>query len=127
MNYFIGLVIGCIIGQLIVSYVKKHLSFKTFKDLEFEPKSKGLVGGVQALMFFDNGYGASVVKSFFSYGGQQGLYELAVIKGDKEYWQICYDTPITDDVMGYLKKRDVSKYMRKIQCLSKLTDSEHCS
>ena len=33
-------------------------------------------GGVQHVYSFSNGYGASVVKHDFSYGGKQGLWEL---------------------------------------------------
>ena len=82
---------------------------KTFNDLDFQPMQFGI--GVIARINFDNGYGASVVKSTFSYGGNQDLYELAVIKDDA----ICYDTPITDDVLGYLTEDDVTKYLGQIQ------------
>ena len=52
---------------------------KTFKDLDFQPHpNMGHVGGVQARITFDNGYGASVVRSQYTYGGDKGLYELAV-------------------------------------------------
>ena len=62
---------------------------------------------------FDNGYEVSVVKSEYTYGGSTGLYELAVFKdGD-----ICYDTPITDDVIGYLRPEDVTDVMAKVQQL----------
>jgi hypothetical protein len=41
------------------------------------------------------------------------LYELAVFKDG----EICYDTPITDDVIGYLRPEDVTDVMVKIQQL----------
>ena len=82
---------------------------KTFNDLDFQSMQFGI--GVIARINFDNGYGASVVKSVYSYGGNQDLYELAVIKDDA----ICYDTPITDDVIGYLTEDDVTKYLGQIQ------------
>ena len=84
---------------------------KTFNDLDFNPMDMGIGIGIQARINFDNGYGASVIKSPFSYGGNQDLYELAVIKDNA----ICYDTPITDDVIGYLTEDDVTKYLCQIQ------------
>jgi hypothetical protein len=82
---------------------------KSFKDLVFEPK----MGGVVSRIEFTNGYGASVVKHPFSYGGNMGLYELAVLKNDK----LCYTTSITDDVLGYLSPSQVDEVLIKIQQL----------
>ncbi len=72
---------------------------KTFKDLEFKEHPNHL-GGVQAVITFDNGYGASVVCTPHTYGGDRGLYELAVLGKDGH---LTYDTPITNDVIGYLR------------------------
>lgn len=80
--------------------------------------------GLQALMFFDNGYGVSVVRFKFPNGTSYGSYtnneqewELAVIKGNAESWNLCYDTTITDDVLGYLSNDDVSDVMCRVQSL----------
>ncbi len=86
---------------------------KTFKDLEFEPHAAGM-GGVMSRIQFDNGYGASVVKTPYTYGGDKGLYELAVLDSDG---RLTYDTPITNDVIGYLRDIDVTDVMEKIQQL----------
>jgi hypothetical protein len=85
---------------------------KTFKDLEFKPHP-GHMGGVQAISTFDNGYGVSVVKTPYTYGGRDGLYELAVLNNDG----ITYDTPITNDVLGYLSEQDVTEVLIKVQQL----------
>ena len=85
---------------------------KQFKDLQF--KKHPQLDGVVIRITFDNGYGASVVKHEFSYGGKDGLYELAVLGNDG---QITYDTPITNDVIGYLREQDVTDVMEKIQQL----------
>jgi hypothetical protein len=85
---------------------------KTFKDLEF--KEHPINDGVVSRIHFDNGYGASVVKHDYSYGGKNGLYELAVLSSDGE---LTYDTPITNDVLGYLSKEDVTEILIKIQQL----------
>ena len=86
---------------------------KTFKDLEFV-EHPNHIGGVQARITFDNGYGASVVKTPYSYGGDRGLYELAVLNTDGH---LTYDTPVTNDVIGYLRDIDVTEVMEKIQQL----------
>jgi len=82
---------------------------KTFKDLNFQPYPGG---GEMAREHFDNGYGASVVRHAYSYGGRIGLYELAVLKDG----EIHYDNPIANgDVVGYLREEDVSDAMLVIQ------------
>ena len=62
---------------------------------------------------FDNGYGASVVCNSGSYGAQDGLFEVAILKGD----DICYDTPITSDVVGWLDFAGVTDILNKIKAL----------
>ena len=86
---------------------------KQFKDIVFKPNPMGEDFGIVSRTQFDNGYEASVVKSKYTYGGDKGLYELAVFKDG----EICYDTPITDDVIGYLRPEDVTDVMAKIQQL----------
>jgi hypothetical protein len=86
---------------------------KTFKDLEFVPHAAGM-GGVMSRIQFENGYGASVVKSEYTYGGKDGLYELAVLDSDGN---LTYATSVTDDVIGYLRPEDVTDVMAKIQQL----------
>ena len=86
---------------------------KTFKDIQFKINPMGSEYGIVSRTQFDNGYEVSVVKSPHSYGGDKGLYELAIFKdGD-----ICYDTPITDDVIGYLRPEDVTDVIEKIEKL----------
>ena len=88
---------------------------KTFDDLVFvhEVMHGGRVWS-RSYMIFDNGYGVSVVRGPHSYGGQRGLYELAVL--DKDGF-ITYETPVTSDVIGFLKPEDVTKHMIEIQQL----------
>jgi hypothetical protein len=85
---------------------------KTFKDLVFKQDiQRGLNA---AKVMFDNGYGASVIIGPHTYGGEDGLYELAVLGKDKK---LTYDTPVTDDVEGYLSEDDVTKLLEQIQKL----------
>lgn len=86
---------------------------KRFNDLVFKAHP---LGGKLARISFDNGYGASVVCTSMSYGGSEGLYELAVLDSKGK---ITYDTPITNDVLGWLSHNDVSETMIKIQSLPK--------
>ena len=88
---------------------------KTFNDLQFKEHPRGAVyGGIISRIIFDNEYGASIVQGPYSYGGVDGLYELAVIGKDG---QVTYDTPITGDTIGYLTQEDVTKLMEQIQSL----------
>jgi hypothetical protein len=69
---------------------------------------------------FDNGFGASVVQHRHSYGGDQGLWELAVVRftGEDSYdWSICYTTGITDDVIGRLSDGEVEALLDQIKAL----------
>jgi len=90
---------------------------KTFNDLDFNPHPNGM-GGVQARIPFPNGYGASVVCNPFSYGGREGLYEIAVLNSEG---CITYGTPITDDVIGYLNENEVTDILKQIQSLENAT------
>jgi hypothetical protein len=87
---------------------------KTFNDLEFELMTDPYMSGKKSRIYFDNGYGASVVSHTFSYGGKDGLYELAVLKnGD-----IHYDNPVAmGDVRGYLTEDVVTELLLQIQKL----------
>lgn len=72
------------------------------------------MNGYQLIYKFDNGYGASVVKHDFSYGGKKGMYEIAVLDNDGD---LCYDTPITSDVIGHLNMAEVDKILVNISHL----------
>jgi hypothetical protein len=85
--------------------------------------------GTQRIYRFENGYGASVVRFSehhgagilaSSYGGDKGLWELAVLRfaGDEiDRFRLIYDTPITDDVLGYLSEEEVDANLAKIEAL----------
>lgn len=91
---------------------------KTFKDLSFIANSLE----IQAKIHFDNGWGASVVKGHFTYGGNSGKYELAILD---DYGNLCYHSGLGDDkkilpdfcIFGYLTEEAVTELMIKIQKL----------
>jgi hypothetical protein len=89
----------------------------TFDDLEFGERLSGLSGS-QALVFFSNGYGASVIRGYGSHGAEDELYELAVIKTtEDDSWDLCYDTEITNDVIGHLTEDGVTNLLEAIEVL----------
>lgn len=63
---------------------------------------------------FSNGYGASVLWARSIHGAEEGLFEVAVLNADGE---ICYDTPITNDVCGHLDFAEVAEVLERIKNL----------
>lgn len=57
----------------------------------------------------------SVIRSSMTYGGSEGLFELAMLRNDK----CCYDTPITDDVIGWLDEEGVLNILEDVQRIYK--------
>ena len=84
---------------------------------------KGLVdGGIHYVFRFENGYGASVIKANWSYGGIKDLWELAVIKffgKENADYELDYFTEITDDVCGYETDDGIRKLLARIKALEK--------
>ena len=87
-----------------------------FNDLEFNhiERYSSDIEAIQCRIRFDNGYGASIVKGPYSYGGTDGLYEVAVLDANGK---IAYNTPITNDVLGYLTEENVTEVLISIQKL----------
>lgn len=69
-------------------------------------------GGIQKIYKFENGLGASVICNPYSYGGEKGFYELAVLD---ENGNLDYTTPITNDVIGWLTWEEVIELLRQIK------------
>jgi predicted transcriptional regulator len=85
---------------------------QTFNDLKFKKDKQR--GGIFARVYFANNYGASIIKNQYSYGNEEGSYEVAVL--DKN-GSITYTTPITKDVIGNLTPQEVTEVLNKIQTL----------
>lgn len=74
---------------------------------------------LQTIITFPNGYGISFVEHFFSYG-----LEAAIITWKGNNWDLCYDTPITDDVLGYLDEDDIVPLAERVAQLPKREGTE---
>ncbi len=70
---------------------------------------------------FDNGYAVSIVSHAHSYGGRDGLFEVAVMNADNN--QIVYDAPVPTpsdvDVSGFLDFSGVANILASIKALPK--------
>ena len=82
-----------------------------------KPTQVNFEQGVQRIYKFDNGYGASAVMHEYSYGGKNGLWELAVLDSNGD---LCYHTPVTQDVIGHLDDIKLQEVLKEI---SELTGS----
>lgn len=80
-------------------------------------ESRAINNGIQMLFRFPNGLGASIVRHSMSYGGREGLFELAVIKWSGDDFELDYTTPITNDVLGWLTPEDAAQVLKKIKNL----------
>ena len=97
------------------------LNYEGFENylLEREDRSIGYkYERIHYIFKFDNNYGASVVKGYGSYGYEDDRWELAVIlfnPGGSERYDLVYNTPITDDVLGYLTDEGVREILQQIK------------
>lgn len=74
-------------------------------------------GGTHLRVAFENGWGVSVIRHQYSYGGREGLFEIGILNEDGH---IEYDNPVNaDGVIGWLTAQDVVAYMNVIASLSK--------
>lgn len=88
---------------------EKQKNIFNIKDIDWKPHSAGL-GGERAIVVFDNGYQASIIRGGMFYT-DNGTYEIAVLN---KSGNIDYTTPITDDVLGYLSEEDANKALKEI-------------
>ncbi len=78
------------------------LKFKTHRDA---------MGGTQAHLVSDNGYGVSVITGSMFHTSEAATDEVAIKHGD----ELCYDTHITDDVLEYQTAAEVNEIMRQVE------------
>ena len=95
-----------------MNLILNHEGFETYLV-----ERSSLYDGIQYMFRFENNYGASVVKHFGSYGHEDDLWELAVIKFDAETgeWNLTYGTEITDDVLGCQTDEEIRDLLKRIK------------
>jgi hypothetical protein len=81
----------------------------TFDKLTFEET----FDGVQAWIELPNGYEVSVIKNGLSYGGEKGLYEIGIYKGEAMADPLGWG----DTVKGWLTPYDVEVEISKIKSI----------
>lgn len=73
------------------------------------------VSGDATRYFFPNGWGASIIRHRFSYGGRRGDFEMAVLKGNIDDWDLDFDNPVCNgDVIGHLDFFEVANALSLI-------------
>lgn len=85
-----------------------------FEDIKFNDTK--MPKGIQSIIDFGK-YDLSIVKSDFSYGGKQGLYEIAVFDG-KEQVELPGITEEGDTVKGFLTEDNVMGIIVKMQSIT---------
>lgn len=67
----------------------------------------------QHIEFYNNGYGVSIVPDI----NNATLYQLAVLVGTEEEYDVCFDTLITDDViegLSILQAHEITKQISEL-------------
>jgi hypothetical protein len=90
-----------------------------FDQILFEPHPVG--EGKHGKLFLPNGYGISVVR--FKIPGSSGYgsycdentWEVAILKGTQNNFELCYDTEITNDVLGFQTEDDINNILGKLR------------
>lgn len=101
-----------------MTYIKEFEDYKELVSHRIEEANVFCLEREHWEFEFFNGLGASVIRGATTYGGSEGLFELAVMEDER----VCYDTPIADDVIGYLPVIGVISILDKIRDLKKTDD-----
>lgn len=96
----------------IVNYLL-GMKFGKYEAKKREGTYNDIVGISQWVIGFKNGYEASIITGKYTHTNKEYPYELAVLKNG----EVCYDTPITDSVIGHLTADEVGKILAKIEAL----------
>ena len=91
------------------------MKFGKYEAKKREGIYNDIIGISQWVIGFKNGYKASIITGKYTRTDKYHQYELAVIKDG----HVCYDTPITHDVIGHLTADEVGKILEKVEALPK--------
>jgi hypothetical protein len=72
---------------------------------------------VDMKLFFNNGFGISITRHYYTKGSKEGLFEIAVLFGTAKHWNLTYATPVTDDVVGWLSWTEVLVHVGRVAML----------
>lgn len=82
-------------------YIQEQTDDKYFED--------------QTLYKFENDWGASIIYHNGSYGYEQGLVELGVVRWFGNKHMLAYDTYLTNDVLGGLNEAQAKLTLQRIK------------
>jgi len=89
---------------------------------DFEQLPTDIPNGVQTILEFGD-YELSIIKSDFSYGGQQGLWEIGVFHNG-EMVEVSGITNDGDTIKGYLNESEVNEIIEKMYDLSNVEPTQ---
>ena len=84
----------------------------TFEDLKFEEHKNYPLMDKQSIVEFKNGFGLSIVNGKHA-DCSHDSYEVAILKNGS----LCYDSGITEDVLGYQTKEDINNLLEQVSNL----------
>ena len=93
--------------------VESFTSHRLFESYEVRPADFYHTERQRWLFSTGHGLEVSVVRGSTTYGGSQGLFELAMLEDGR----CCYTTPITSDVLGYLSEDEVLETLERASML----------
>lgn len=71
--------------------------------------------GIQRIYTFASGIKLSAVKTDFSYGGKDNLWEIAVFDADRNFMTQEIWTDLDDDVIGYVTDEQLRDYLNDVE------------
>lgn len=86
------------------------------KMSDFEMIPTEMPKGVQAILDFGD-YELSIIQNDCSYGGDRGLYEIAVFKNGDQH-ELPGITAPGDTVKGFLSEEDVNSILKKMYLIT---------